>query len=83
MSRRKPLAALAAVTAAVAIAVPAASASAATTERADSPLPFTPPTDLCQTLSGATQAVLALGDPQLVDLTQTAVDVLGCGAAAL
>src|SRR5258705_9417534 len=37
MSRRKPLAALAAITAAVAVAVPAASASAATTERTVSP----------------------------------------------
>jgi hypothetical protein len=85
MTRRKPLAALAAVTAAVAIAVPAASASAATTERTVSPrqLPFTPPIALCDTLSGATQDVLAIGDPMLTDLTATAADVLGCGGAAL
>jgi hypothetical protein len=43
MSRRKPLAALAALTAALAVAVPAASASAAPTERTVSPRQFVIP----------------------------------------
>jgi hypothetical protein len=72
---------LAAVAAAVAVAIPTASASAATPPAV---VPYTPPITLCEAFSVETQQALAVGNQLLADLlTQTSVDVLGCGGAAL
>jgi hypothetical protein len=82
MTRRKPLAALAAITAAVAVAVPTASASAATTA---SLAPYTPPAEVCATLGNESAAgSMAGGNLLLVStlLSQTAADI-GCGGAAV
>jgi hypothetical protein len=76
MSRRKPLAALAAVSAVVAVAMPTASASAA-------PIAYAPPAFLCQSLVLQMQGAQAVGNPLLADLLgQTLMDI-GCGGAAI
>ena len=78
MSRRKPLAALAAVSAAVAVAIPA-SASAAPI----APIAYAPPALLCQSLVVQLRAAQAVGNPLLADLLgQTLMDI-GCGGAAI
>jgi peptidoglycan/LPS O-acetylase OafA/YrhL len=80
MSRRKPLAALAAVTAALAIAVPTATASAATFP---TPIAYTPPTYLCSLLVWQLRAAEATGNTLMANLLgQTLMDV-GCGGAAI
>jgi hypothetical protein len=81
MTRPKPLAALAAITAAVAVALPTASASAATTA---SLVPFTPPADVCATLGNESAAGSLAGGDLLLStlLSQTAADI-GCGGSAV
>ena len=88
MSQRKPLAALAAVTAALALVVPAASASAATfgpgpvvPRPVVSPV-FTPSAVLCSTL--VFQLNLAeLGNPILANAIGGTLMDMGCGGAAI
>jgi hypothetical protein len=89
MSRRKPLAALAAVTAAVAVAVPAASASAATTA------PAVPAASIgvggrllsgslpCQILVGQIRFALQSGNILWANLVSTVFVYSGCGGAAI
>jgi peptidoglycan/LPS O-acetylase OafA/YrhL len=80
MSRRKPLAALAAVTAALALAVPAASAGAATFPTT---VAYTPPVYLCSLLVFQLRAAEATGNTLMANLLgQTLMDV-GCGGAAI
>ena len=79
LSRRKPLAALAGVTAALAIAVPAASASAAT-----SAAPTVDPT-VCQLLSlseGPFGPTMFLGGGSLQSVLKNAGSSVGCAAPA-
>jgi peptidoglycan/LPS O-acetylase OafA/YrhL len=80
MSRRKPLAALAAVTAALALAIPAASANAATFP---TPVAYPPPHYLCSMLIVQMQGADAVGNHLLANLlSQTFVDI-HCGGAAI
>jgi hypothetical protein len=97
MSRRKPLAALAAVTAALALAVPAVSASAATTTPVartafigvDGVFPFivggrlVPGSLPCQILIGKVRFALLLGNPALANLYSLVFIYSGCGGAAI
>jgi hypothetical protein len=89
MSRRKPLAALAAVTAAVAFAVPTASASAATTERtvsprqAITPTVFNPGSLYCDVLVGELRLATASGNIWLENGLGNVLLYSGCGGAAI
>jgi hypothetical protein len=76
--RRKPIAALAAVSAAAALAVPAASANAETPP----PTTFTPPTFVCETLTEDIQLALDAGDQLAADLISDTFDAIGCGDTA-
>jgi hypothetical protein len=89
MSQRKPLAALAAATAALALVVPAASASAATfgpgpvvPRPVVSPV-YTPSAVLCSTLVYQLNVAELVGNPILANaIAGTLMDV-GCGGAAI
>jgi hypothetical protein len=85
MSPRKPLAALAAVTAAVAVAVPTTSASAAVPAPVPAPhlVPFTPPAFLCNALAVQVGVALRAGNPILAGLLVRTSVLIGCGGAAL
>jgi hypothetical protein len=89
MSRRKPLAALAAITAAVAVAVPAASASAATTERTVSPRQIVTPNVFgpgglyCDAVALQIQAAFDTGNILAGDFLNAVFLDSGCGGAAL
>jgi ABC-type enterochelin transport system permease subunit len=89
MSRRKPLAALAAITAAVAVAVPAASASAATTERTVSPrqivtpAPFGAGSLYCDVLVGEIRLAAATGNIWLENGLNAVFVYSPCGGAAI
>jgi hypothetical protein len=89
MSRRKPLAALAAVTAALAFAVPAASAGAATTAPAvrtasvglgDGLVSGSLP---CQILVGQIRGALLSGNTVWANVLSTVFIYSGCGGAAI
>ena len=89
MSQRKPLAALAAVTAALALAVPAASASAATfgpgpvvPRPVVSPV-FTPSAVLCSTLVYQLRVAELVGNPFLASAIGGTLMNIGCGGAAI
>jgi hypothetical protein len=89
MSQRKPLAALAAVTAAVALAVPAASASAATFGPGPvvpgpvvSPV-YTPSAVLCSTLVYQLRVAELAGNPILANAIGGTLMDVGCGGAAI
>jgi hypothetical protein len=88
-SRRKPLAALAAVTAALALAVPAASASAATTAPAvrTASIGIGGGFDLgslyCRSLVGQLQAATLSGNTAWVSFLGYALFYGGCGGAAI
>jgi hypothetical protein len=89
MSQRKPLAALAAVTAALAIA-PAASASAATFGPGPvvptpvvSPIAYTPPAVLCSTLVFQLRVAELAGNPFLANAIARTLMNVGCGGAAI
>jgi hypothetical protein len=75
VSHRKPLAALAGVTVALAVAVPAASSSAATRTR--------PPVDpqVCQLLT-PTMGPQVVGGTSLANVLKNAGSTVGCAAAA-
>jgi hypothetical protein len=79
MSRRKPLAALAAVTAAVAVAVPTASASAATT----APIVFGPGSLYCEVLHSELMAAGDSGNIVMADYLGEVFVYSGCGGAAI
>jgi ABC-type sugar transport system substrate-binding protein len=80
MSRRKPLAVLAAATAAAALAVPAAASAAPFTPE---PIVYSPPPYLCAILDAQTRAALAVGNTLGAELlVQTQLDV-GCGNPAI
>jgi hypothetical protein len=87
MSKRKPLAALAAITAAVAVAVPTASASAATTERAVSPRQigsaFGAGSLFCDVLVGEIRFAAATGNIWLENGLGAVLLYSGCGGAAI
>jgi hypothetical protein len=89
MSRRKPLAALAAVTAAFALAVPAASASAATFGPGHAiPRPvmspvYTPSAALCGILVYQLNAAQLTGNPIFVNAIGATLMNVGCGGAAI
>jgi hypothetical protein len=87
MSRRKPLAALAAITAAVAVAVPTASASAATTERAVSPRQigsaFGAGSLFCDVLVGEIRFAAATGNIPLENYLGEVLVFTPCGGAAI
>jgi hypothetical protein len=89
MSRRKPMAALAAVTAAIAVAVPTASASAATTERTVSPRQFAIPPAFgagslyCDVLVGELRLAAATGNIWLENGLGAVLLYSGCGGAAI
>jgi hypothetical protein len=89
MSQRKPLAALAAVTAALALAVPAGSASAATfgpgpvvPRPVVSPV-FTPSAVLCSTLVYQLRVAELVGNPFLANAIGGTLMNIGCGGAAI
>ena len=89
MSRRKPLAALAAIPAALALAVPAASASAATfgpgpvvPRPVVSPV-FTPSAVLCSTLVYQLRVAELVGNPILANAIGGTLMNIGCGGAAI
>ena len=88
MSRRKPLAALAAVTAALALALPAASAGAATTAPATRvfigaggllPSGSFP----CQILVGQIRFALLTGNAPFANVLSNVFIYSGCGGAAI
>jgi hypothetical protein len=87
MLRRKPLAALAAVTAAAAIAVPVASASAATPQPAAAQrqiitlMPTTPTGFLCSSLVLQGQGSMLGGNSILANLLGQTFQDLGCSTA--
>jgi hypothetical protein len=89
MSQRKPLAALAAVTAALALVVPAASASAATFGPGPvvpSPVvspAFTPSAVLCSTLVYQLNVAELVGNPILANAIGGTLMDMGCGGAAI
>jgi hypothetical protein len=89
MSHRKPLAALAAVTAALALAVPAASASAATFGPGPvvprpivSPV-YTPSAALCSMLVFQLNVAERAGNPILANAIGATLMDVGCGGAAI
>jgi hypothetical protein len=89
MSRRKPLAAFAAVTAALALAVPAASASAATFGPGPViPTPVVSPVSsasalLCSSLVFQLNAAELGGNPILANALAATLMDMGCGGAAI
>jgi hypothetical protein len=89
MSRRKPLAALAAISVAAGAVVPAASASAATpaptgaTRSIVTHIPYTPPPFLCSALVYQLRGALATGHPILANLLAQTLMNIGCGGAAI
>ena len=88
MSQRKPLAALATVTAALAIAVPATSASAAPTAPARTALigaggRLVPGSLPCQILIGQIQFALLSGNMLWANLVSNVFVYSGCGGAAI
>jgi hypothetical protein len=95
MSQRKPLAALAAVTAALAFVVPAASASAATFGPGPVVVPkpvvpgpvvspvFTPSAVLCSTLVFQLNVAEMSGNPILANAIGGTLMAAGCGGAAI
>ena len=89
MSQRKPLAALAAVTAALALAVPAMSASAATfgpgpvvPRPVVSPV-YTPSALLCSTLVYQLRVAEMARNPILANAIAGTLMHIGCGGAAI
>ena len=89
MSRRKPMAALAAVTATLAVAAPAATASAKTTTPVAHNanlvgvgrlVPGSPP---CQFLIGQIRFALAFGNTPLASFWSNVFVYSGCGGAAI
>jgi hypothetical protein len=86
---RKPLAAVAAVTAALALAVPAASASAATFGPGPAiPRPivspvYTPSAALCSMLVFQLNAAELTGNPILANAIGATLMDMGCGGAAI
>jgi hypothetical protein len=91
MSQRKPLAALAAVTAALALVVPAASASAATTfgpgpvvvpRPIVSPV-YTPSAVLCSTLVFQLNVAELAANPIAANAIGATLMDVGCGGAAI
>ena len=78
MSLRRPLAALAALTTAGAIALPASSASAQV-----APLVYTPPLIFCQTLVSQINFALLTGNLPLANLVSQAFIYSHCGGAAI
>ena len=90
MSARKPLAALAAGTAALALVVPAASASAATFGPGPvvpprpiiSPV-YTPSSVLCSMLVLQLRAAQGAGNPYLANALAGTLMNMGCGGAAI
>jgi hypothetical protein len=89
MSQRKPVAALAAVTAALALVVPAASASAATFGPGPViPKPvfrpvYTPSAVLCSTLVYQLRVAELTANPILANAIAGTLMDLGCGGAAI
>jgi hypothetical protein len=88
MSRRKPLAALAAVTAALGLVVPTASAGAATIQPAvPSPIVshvgYPPSPLLCNILVLQLQAAVRAGNPFLANALAKTLMYMGCGGAAI
>ena len=87
MSRRKPLAALAAATATLAVALPASNASAATpVARPASPGAyglFAPGSFSCQALIRQVRFAVATGNNPLANLYSNAFIYSGCGGAAI
>jgi hypothetical protein len=89
MSRRKPLAALAAVTAALALAVPAASASAATFGPGPAiPRPIVSPAytasaALCSSLVYQLNFAELTANPILANAIGATLMDIGCGGAAI
>jgi hypothetical protein len=82
------MAALAAVTAAVAVAVPTEGASAATTQptvstRIASPVPYTPPAYFCLSLARQAQGATLFGNHILANLLGQTLLYVGCGGAAI
>ena len=75
MSRRKPLAALAAVMTAAAVAVPATSASADATAPS-----YVPPQRLCNQLSLSSQIMQFQGESTVVGLIGQTAPYVGCAA---
>ena len=82
MSRRKPLAALAAVTAALAVAVPTASASAATTAPARTAY-FAPGSLVCRILIQDIRWATMTGNIALDAVLGRVAQYSGCGGAAI
>jgi hypothetical protein len=89
MSQRKPLAALAAATATLALVVPAASAGAATFGPGPVvPKPFvspvyTPSAVLCSTLVYQLRVAQLVGNPILANAIAGTLMGVGCGGAAI
>jgi hypothetical protein len=90
MSQRKPLAALAAATAALALAVPAASASAATFGPGPvvprplvSPVVYTPSAVLCSSLVFQLNVAELAANPILANAIGGTLMDMGCGGAAI
>ncbi|MDQ1682393.1 MAG: hypothetical protein QOH99_934 [Frankiaceae bacterium] len=90
MSQRKPLAALAAVTAALALGVPAASASAATFGPGPVAVPrpvlspvYTPSAVLCSTLVFQLNVAELAANPILANAIGGTLMDVGCGGAAI
>jgi hypothetical protein len=88
MSRRKPLAALAAVTASLALVIPAANAGAATTpvvvpSPVVSQVGYPPSPLLCRMLVLQLQAAMRAGNPFLVNALARTLMYMGCGGAAI
>ena len=90
MSQRKPLAALAAVTAALALVVPAASASAATTFGPGPVVPrpivspvYTPPAALCSTLVFQLNVAELTANTIMANAIGATLMDVGCGGAAI
>jgi hypothetical protein len=86
MSRRKPLAALAAITVGLAVAVPAAGASAATAApprpaflpKPPGIPPFSPPSSICAILLGLQQHATQTGNAGLATILASTISHLGC-----
>jgi hypothetical protein len=88
MSQRKPLAALAAATAALALVVPAASASAATFRPVVVPRPvvspvYTPSAVLCSTLVFQLNVAELAANPIMANAIGATLMDVGCGGAAI
>lgn len=87
MSRRKPMAALAAATAAVAIAIPASGASAATPVARNAPFGahglYEPGSPSCQLLVRRVRFFSATGVMPAANLFSNVFVYSGCGGAAI